>query len=43
MSYVYSRLERSLFGATALFCVGGLSMSLGLILAYDLRLADAWL
>jgi hypothetical protein len=43
MSYVYSKLERSLFGVTALFCVGGLSISLGLILAYDLRLADAWL
>jgi hypothetical protein len=42
MTYVYSKLERSLFSATALFCTGGLSMSLGLILAYDLRLADAW-
>jgi hypothetical protein len=42
MSYVYSRLERSLFSATALFCAGGLSMSLALILAYDLRLADGW-
>ncbi len=43
MSYVYSRMMRSPFSTTALFCAGGLSMSLVLVLAYDLRLGDGWL
>jgi hypothetical protein len=43
MSFVYSTLERSLFNATGLFCAGGLCMSLAIVLAYDLRIADLWI
>jgi hypothetical protein len=31
-------LECSLFNQIALFCVGGLSMSIALVLAYDVRI-----
>ena len=34
-----SKLERSLFNQTALFCAVGLFVSLALVLAYDLPLA----
>jgi hypothetical protein len=34
-------LECSLFNQIALFCTAGLSVSLALVLAYDLRI-DSW-
>lgn len=40
MSVVFSKLN--LFDHTALFCAVGLSISLVLVLTYDLRIADAW-
>ena len=42
MSFVFSKLERSLFGQTAVFSVVGLCVSLVLVLAYDLQIEAAW-
>jgi len=36
-------MECSLFNQIALFSVAGLSMSLTLVLAYDLQIAGQWL
>ncbi len=36
--YLCAKLECSLFNQIALFCVGGLSMSMALVLAYDIRI-----
>jgi hypothetical protein len=40
--YLCAKLECSLFNQIALFCMGGLSMSMGLVFAYDIRI-ESWM
>jgi hypothetical protein len=42
MSFAFLKLERSLFGQTAVFSVAGLCVSLVLVLAYGLQIEAAW-
>jgi hypothetical protein len=37
-----AKLECSLFNQITLFCMGGLSMSMALVFAYDLRI-ESWM
>jgi hypothetical protein len=41
-NYLCAKLECSLFNQIALFCVGGLSMSMVAVLAYDIRI-ESWM
>jgi hypothetical protein len=43
MSILFSKLQGSIFSQTAAFCAVGLSVSFAVVLAYDLRIADAWI
>jgi hypothetical protein len=43
MSIVFSKLQGSFFSQTAAFCVVGLCLTFVLVLACDLRIADAWI
>jgi hypothetical protein len=40
---MFSKLQGSYFSQTAAFCAVGLCVSFVLVLACDLRVADAWI
>jgi hypothetical protein len=40
--FLCAKLECSLFNQIALFSVGGISMSMALVLAYDIRI-ESWM